>query len=597
MQLSKKRLADLIQQQCQSTEVEDAFNKFSFWAPLKTSVSLARGSGAASFTRATVATVKDFEGAIRKTLIGEVRFEGQRRAYNDIMAASATAVATGLVTITGAQVDPNGGLLASKVVCAGTGLGNRATYPSSGGASRGIPNVVSVYLRGEVGDEAVTLHNGWSTSVALTLTTAWKRYALVTPGTDGSDSVMMFATSGTPTFYSAFPQSEVGTVPSEYVSVGALASPFHGAMVDGVKYFDTENGNTVASNVVTEATGAAISQTSVGYLPEGAGTNLVLQSSNFGTTWTAIGTPTRSAAGAYCGDIALDLIGDDAAGVIEGYQQTVTFTGDGTKSFSFFVKQGTSASTVFQLYDLTAGSRALGTITWSSGAPVLTFSSGSQERAPEAMGNGVWRIFCLAPGVVAANTNRVQFYPATNLAVTDTASTGTVYIGGVQAENALFASSHIPTTTATVTRNADSLSVVTAGNVLTSVGSCYAEIAPKVIVGGGGAIYLGASIGDAGLYAGNAISVSSYDGTSTADVAVASLIGRTTKTAVAFSGAVRVVSADGLLGVGLFDGSINGGAVLYIGGGILARELYGPIKNVRIAKVALSNSELVAITR
>jgi hypothetical protein len=28
--------------------------------------------------------------------------------------------------------------------------------------------------------------------------------------------------------------------PAEYVSTNVLSSPFHGAMVDGVKYFDTD---------------------------------------------------------------------------------------------------------------------------------------------------------------------------------------------------------------------------------------------------------------------------------------------------------------------------------------------------------------------
>ncbi len=35
------------------------------------------------------------------------------------------------------------------------------------------------------------------------------------------------------------------TNPGEYVSVGVLSAPYHGAGVDGVKYFSTLNGNTV----------------------------------------------------------------------------------------------------------------------------------------------------------------------------------------------------------------------------------------------------------------------------------------------------------------------------------------------------------------
>jgi hypothetical protein len=64
--------------------------------------------------------------------------------------------------------------------------------------------------------------------------------------------------------------------PSEYVSVGVLSSPFQGANVDGVQYYATQNGNSVSSNVVTEATGALISSAiRGGFLPEPAATDLL----------------------------------------------------------------------------------------------------------------------------------------------------------------------------------------------------------------------------------------------------------------------------------------------------------------------------------
>lgn len=48
-----------------------------------------------------------------------------------------------------------------------------------------------------------------------------------------------------------------GAVANDYFPVGNVY-PYHGAFVDGVKYFPYQNGNTVASNVVTEAEGAPI---------------------------------------------------------------------------------------------------------------------------------------------------------------------------------------------------------------------------------------------------------------------------------------------------------------------------------------------------
>lgn len=63
--------------------------------------------------------------------------------------------------------------------------------------------------------------------------------------------------------------------PSEYVSTGVLSSPYHGWNTDGVKYFSYENGNTVSSNVVTEAQGSAISASTIkGAFFEGAATEL-----------------------------------------------------------------------------------------------------------------------------------------------------------------------------------------------------------------------------------------------------------------------------------------------------------------------------------
>lgn len=60
-----------------------------------------------------------------------------------------------------------------------------------------------------------------------------------------------------------------------YVSTNVLVSPFHGAMVDGVKYFDTDiSGNQLSPD---------------GYLAEGLKTNLFTDSEDF-SLWTKVGT-------------------------------------------------------------------------------------------------------------------------------------------------------------------------------------------------------------------------------------------------------------------------------------------------------------------
>ncbi len=195
-------------------------------------------------------------------------------------------------------------------------------------------------------------------------------------------------------------------------------------------------------------------------LVERARTNLCLQAENFGTTWAAVGTPTRSAAAGSCGVVSLDLIGDDAAGTLEGYTQTVTFTGDAVKAISFFVRAGTSTSTVVRLRDTTASAdRLLVTVTWSGGLPVITMTTGTSlgyQTLVDVSGNAVFRISVAATSVTAANTNSLQVYPATDAALS-VANIGTVYIGGAQAEDATVPGTYIPTTTATVTRGVETL--------------------------------------------------------------------------------------------------------------------------------------------
>ena len=190
-----------------------------------------------------------------------------------------------------------------------------------------------------------------------------------------------------------------------------------------------------------------------------ARTNLCLQSENFGTTWSATGSPTRSAAAKTCGTVNLDLIGDDAGGALEYYSQTITFTGSAVKSISIHAAAGTiqaAGGWLLELFDSTAGAdRLLGTLTWTSGGvPSVTMSTGVYL-GYERLGNGVYRLHFQTTSVTATNTNILLVGGAR---VTN--EQGNVYVGGVQAENAVYAGPYIPTTTGSATRNQDAVSAV-----------------------------------------------------------------------------------------------------------------------------------------
>jgi hypothetical protein len=224
-----------------------------------------------------------------------------------------------------------------------------------------------------------------------------------------------------------------------------------------------------------------------GYLPEQASTNLCLQSENFGTTWVAASAPTRTAAALRCGSVFLDLIGDNSAVAIASYTQAITFTGDAVKAISLFFAQGTATTSLVQLNDATAtADRLKAAITWASGIPTVTMTTGTLLGL-DSLANGVFRVRMATTAVTAANVNNLNVYPA-NTAAGDVAQQGTIYMGGVQAENSTSCSSYIGTTAATVTRNPDVLTD-SITNIVAANGAAYAEC--QLVVAGASAVGIG----------------------------------------------------------------------------------------------------------
>lgn len=193
----------------------------------------------------------------------------------------------------------------------------------------------------------------------------------------------------------------------------------------------------------------------VGLLIEPARTNLVLQSENFGTTWTATGSPTRTPAAHTLSNISLDLIGDASGAARAYYTQTgISFTGNAVKAFAVAVKQGTSASTLVRVFNATTAANVLvATVAWTGTAPNVAATTGTYLAAQPLTDGVYWLLFQTA-SVTAANLHTVELSPAAT-STSDTASQGTVYMGGVQAENGPVPTSYLKTTTATRARAAE----------------------------------------------------------------------------------------------------------------------------------------------
>lgn len=592
------------------------YRSSTFTAVLTNSVILRNGTGSATYTRATTATFTDHEDVIRPVLSGEVRFQGARRVYNEF-ATNTENITTGWQANTGVTFSA-----ADRVVYNGTGVAGDYRFRTTTGIktlARDGRYRVSFEARW-VSAPAGTNNIRVSPSLGayyttITLTDQWQRYS-----TDVADIIS--GANLRPQFASISGNNDSFTLeirkwmieevtgqsnqnPSEYVSVGVLSSPYHGAMVDGVKYFDTTNGNTVSSNVVTEASGSPISLATLkGYLAEGARTNLCLRSEDFGTTWTTSNvTVSTNQTTAPDGTATADAILESATTSTHLINQSITISATTTYSASCFVKGlnrtwcavemiGVDAAGRFAYFNL-SGSGAVGT------------TSGTTSTRITAYPNGWYLCTIVAASGTGAGTGAIRVYSASadNTATFLGNTSNGLYVWGAQLEAGSFASSYIPTTTASVTRNADVLTYQFAGNADATVGSCYMEYQSGVTVGSG----LGCTPVSFSTTQGAMAYINSPDARTTCRVFDGTNIVQATglndistavrKRATSWGGSTMRITGDGVLPAsGSFDGGIGSTSIAIGGLSTGASAIFGTIRNVRIYQAQFTSAQLQAVT-
>jgi len=183
--------------------------------------------------------------------------------------------------------------------------------------------------------------------------------------------------------------------------------------------------------------------------------NLVEDSEDF-SQWTEGGTcgVTGSKADPKGGTSADELDSNAPAAADKRYV-VVAFTGDGEKSLSLYIREGTATTNAIRLYDQSATTtRHRVDITWTANVPALSSETGSGTLYPiETLANGWFRVRISVDAVVAANTNHFHVVPDMD------AGGGTLFVFGAQAEDAIAPSSYIYTTGAAGSRNAETFSV------------------------------------------------------------------------------------------------------------------------------------------
>ena len=177
-------------------------------------------------------------------------------------------------------------------------------------------------------------------------------------------------------------------------------------------------------------------------------TNLLLQSENFGTTWTANGLlafgsgSTLNALTAPDGQTTADLITENTSNSQHNVNQTSTTIG--AKRFSVFAKQGPGAR-LLRLIDFNATDGA-------QGETYFNLSTGAVVSGPgtiQALPNGWYR--CSIQSTTTVTSTYFISIATSALAFTYTGDGASgIYLWGAQLETGSTATAYIPTTTAAV---------------------------------------------------------------------------------------------------------------------------------------------------
>jgi len=219
-----------------------------------------------------------------------------------------------------------------------------------------------------------------------------------------------------------------------------------------------------------------LGQSCPGLLVEASGTNLGVQSEEFdNASWSktdiTVTTGSTSAFTAPDGTTNADLF-TSTASAVSFLAQTITIA-SGAATFSVFAKAGNHG--IFRIGNVSSAARAA----WfdlNAGAVIGTVNGGTASI--QNYGSGWYRCIFTASSVVSGGST---FIIAISDAANGTASVSgaTMYAWGAQLEVGSVATTYIPTTTGSASRNADVISAsgaLVSGLIGQTEGTIYAEV-------------------------------------------------------------------------------------------------------------------------
>lgn len=479
-----------------------ALDRISYYAPFTHSIVPTLGT-TPTHVRATEATVVDCYGVMQFCKSGEVRFRGARRVCNLIPSDSegfVTGWTTTSITLTAAPT--LSGLVPARrnVVKFARASGTTNMLQLNSTAYRPGYHTFSIGLQADASSSIKIRieRSGDSALVAETTVTAtgvMQRFAVTGVITDTSNHRVKVTVdaSGAASFYACCAQMEYASEVGEYVAVGVAgaASPYNGALVDGVQYFDYYRCTS------THATTRVVMQTDPSsYIPRSVLKGLLVEplqainrfwSSRDPTITTATHwTLTNVTAGAYVDTTLLGyqslvlLQEDNATGAHQSYQDWhLTLPTDGQQMFvAFYCQQGTGRDWItcgFIGKDGTTTNQA-----WFNLATgeVGTVSGAAEVEAYIYEEGDCWRIGVAA--TAGAGATVVRGFVGIADADGSDSYTGTSgyghYVGAAMMSLGDAPSAYVGDTAAAVkTRNAEYVSLPWASAVPTTEWTVYAE--------------------------------------------------------------------------------------------------------------------------
>ena len=392
---------------------------------------------------------------------------------------------------------------------------------------------------------------------------------------------------------SATPSLSLSSVNLYLNSYGASAN----AQSIGLWNQNVNVGSTALPYLATTSTAQTVCAP-LGLLIEEARTNSLVQSENFGTTWaTASSTVATNSTTAPDGNTTADKVTSAAATAVTGVQQALTGTAVAWTASVYAKANGAQYlqlvwqtpinATDYANFDLLGGAVTAGTNTSSS---------------IQYVGNGWYRCTITSTLIVAGGAlliDMVDTSAATRGATFTGDGTKGVYLWGAQSELGAFATSYIPTTSATVTRNADSATVPTGTWYNTAQGTFVANFDANAIVAtariigtqsAGAALSFPNIAGQVSIYEGANVSSANFATTKTLTKAASTFVGSALSVclnsgAVATAAGAGTFPFSGTTTLGL--GSSNNGTSLFLNGHIRSFSYYN---------YALTNAQLQQVT-